>query len=240
MGEGVGGNTERLGKLFKRSEPRQRSLAYLKGLLSAVERKNSWQLAEWMGETIPDGVQRQYSGTAGRIENSQIGVFLCYAGAGGSAFIDRELYIPRQWMNDRSRCEAAGMAQEVEFATKPQLARKMIERALEAGVPCGWVAGDEVYGGDRHLQVWLESRVQAFVLALAGNEPLWWQGPQYVKAEEIAQTVPAGTCMASSVSRGRGQRRAFVRLGAGAAVAAAIDTAGASLRTLPAGTAQPG
>ena len=286
----MGGNTRAAWKLFKRSEPRQRSLAYLKGLLSAVERKNSWQLAEWMGETTPDGVQhlleraqwdtdaardilggyvveqvgdpdgvmivdetgfikkgihsagvqRQYSGTAGRIENSQIGVFLYYAGAGGSAFIDRELYIPRQWMNDRSHCEAAGMAQEVEFATKPQLARKMIERALEAGVPCGWVAGDEVYGGDRHLQVWLESRVQAFVLALAGNEPLWWQGPQYVKAEEIAQTVPAGTCMASSVSRGRGQRRAFVRLGAGAAVAAAIDTAGASLRTLPAGTAQPG
>lgn len=198
---------ERLGSLFKRSEPRQRSLAYLKGLLSTVERKNGWQLAEWMGETTPDGVQhlleraqwdadaardvlrdyvvehvgdpdgvlivdetgfvkkgthsvgvqRQYSGTAGRIENSQIGVFLCYAGAGGSAFIDRELYIPRQWTDDRSRCEAAGIAQEVEFATKPQLARKMIERALDVGVPCGWITGDEVYGRDRYLRVWLES-----------------------------------------------------------------------------------
>lgn len=248
---------ERLGKLFKRSEPRQRSLAYLKGLLSAVERKNGWQLAEWMGETTPDGVQhlleraqwdadaardilrdyvveqvgdrdgvmivdetgfikkgihsagvqRQYSGTAGRIENSQIGVFLCYAGAGGSAFIDRELYIPRQWMNDRSRCEAAGMAQEVEFATKPQLARKMIERALDAGVPCGWIAGDEVYGGDRRLRVWLESREQAFVLAVARNEPLWWQGPQYVEAEEIAQTVPARAWRRLSAGAGaKGER----------------------------------
>lgn len=232
---------ERLGSLFKRSEPRQRSLAYLKGLLSTVERKNGWQLAEWMGETTPDGVQhlleraqwdadaardvlrdyvveqvgdpdgvlivnetgfvkkgthsvgvqRQYSGTAGRIENSQIGVFLCYAGAGGSAFIDRELYIPRQWTDDRSRCEAAGIAQAVEFATKPQLARKMIERALDVGVPCGWITGDEVYGRDRHLRVWLESREQAFVLAVARSELLWWQGPQHVKAEEIAQALPA-------------------------------------------------
>lgn len=137
------------------------------------------------------GVQRQYSGTAGRIENSQIGVFLCYAGAGGSAFIDRELYIPRQWTDDRSRCEAAGIAQEVEFATKPQLARKMIERALDVGVPCGWITGDEVYGRDRHLRVWLESREQAFVLAVARSELLWWQGPQHVKAEEIAQALPA-------------------------------------------------
>lgn len=248
---------ERLGSLFKRSEPRQRSLAYLKGLLSAVERKNGWQLAEWMGEATPDGVQhllegaqwdadaardvlrdyvveqvgdaegvlivdetgfvkkgihsagvqRQYSGTAGRIENSQIGVFLCYAGAGGSAFIDRELYIPRQWINDRSRCEAAGIAQAVEFATKPQLARKMIERALEAGVPCGWITGDEVYGRDRRLRGWLESREQSFVLAVARNEPLWWQGPQYVKAEEIAQTLPARAwCRLSAGAGTKGER----------------------------------
>ncbi|MCW5606722.1 MAG: IS701 family transposase [Nitrosomonas sp.] len=248
---------KRLGSLFRRSEPRQRSLAYLKGLLSTVERKNGWQLAEWMGETTPDGVQhlleraqwdadaardvlrdyvvehvgdsdgvlivdetgfvkkgthsvgvqRQYSGTAGRIENSQIGVFLCYAGAGGSAFIDRELYIPRQWTDDHLRCEAAGIAQEVEFATKPQLARKMIERALDAGVPCGWITGDEVYGGDRHLRVWLESREQAFVLAVARNEPLWWQGSQHVKAEEIAQALPARAWRRLSAGAGtKGER----------------------------------
>ena len=94
------------------------------------------------------GVQRQYSGTAGRIENSQIGVFLCYAGAGGSAFLDRELYLPRQWSEDRVRCEAVGIPASLEFATKPQIARRMLERALDAGVPCGWVTGDAVHGGD--------------------------------------------------------------------------------------------
>lgn len=96
------------------------------------------------------GVQRQYSGTAGRIENSQVGVFLCYAGAGGSAFIDRELYLPRSWCEDAPRCHAAGIdATAIGFATKPELARRMIERARDAGVPCAWVTGDAVYGGDR-------------------------------------------------------------------------------------------
>src|SRR5882757_4959340 len=74
------------------------------------------------------------------------------AGCGGSAFIDRELYVPKAWTDDRARCEAAGIPESVEFATKPQLARSMLEQALDAGVPCGWVTGDEVYGGDRHLR----------------------------------------------------------------------------------------
>src|SRR5471030_2950676 len=163
---------ERLGDLFRRPEPRQRTLAYLKGLLGAIERKNGWQLAEWIGEATPDGVQhlleraqwdahaardvlreyvveqlgerdavlivdetgfvkkgehsagvqRQYSGTAGRIENSQIGVILCYAGEGGTAFIDRELYLPKSWTDDSQRCKAAGIAETVKFETKPELA----------------------------------------------------------------------------------------------------------------------
>jgi SRSO17 transposase len=232
---------ERLGGQFSRSESRQRSLSYLKGLLGTVERKSGWQLAEWIGDSNPDGVQyllerarwdadaardvlrqyvveqlgtgdavlvvdetgfvkkgghsagvqRQYSGTAGRIENSQIGVFLCYAGHGGSAFIDRELYLPQSWIDDPSRCKAAGIPDTIKFATKPQLARHMLERALNAGVPCGWVTGDEVYGGDRHLRLWLESREQPFVLAVAKNEPLWWQGPTYVRADKIAESLPA-------------------------------------------------
>src|SRR5258708_6771628 len=180
----------RLGELFRRPEPRQRSLAYLKGLLGSVERKNGWQLAEWIGEATPDGVQHQYSGTAGRIENSQIGVFLCYAGRGGSAFIDRELYVPKAWADDRVRCEAAGIPGSVEFATKPQLARSMLERALDAGVPCGWVTGDEVYS-DRHLRLWLESRGQSFVLAIAQNGPLGGPGPDYRRADRIAEALPA-------------------------------------------------
>lgn len=138
------------------------------------------------------GVQRQYSGTAGRIENSQIGVFLCYAGRGGSAFIDRELYVPKAWTDDRARCEAAGIPGAVEFATKPQLARSMLERALDAGVPCGWVTGDEVCS-DRNLRLWLESRGQSFVLAIAKNEPLWWHGPDYVRADAQARSRPSRT-----------------------------------------------
>jgi SRSO17 transposase len=248
---------ERLGGLFRRPEPRQRALAYLKGLLGAIERKNGWQLAEWIGEATPDGVQhlleraqwdadaardvlreyvvkqlgerdavlivdetgfvkkgehsagvqRQYSGTAGRIENSQIGVFLCYAGHGGSAFIDRELYVPQAWTDERARCEAAGIPGSVEFATKPRIARNMLERALDAGVPCGWVTGDEVYGGDRHLRLWLESRGQPFVLAVAKNEPLWWQGPTSMRADRIAQALPARSWRRLSAGAGaKGER----------------------------------
>ncbi|MDR6504121.1 SRSO17 transposase [Burkholderia ambifaria] len=153
------------------------------------------------------GVQRQYSGTAGRIENSQIGVFLCYAGHGGSAFIDRELYLPQSWTGDPQRCKVAGIPDTTKFATKPQLARQMLERALDAGVPCSWVTGDEVYGGDRHLRLWLESREQPFVLAVAKNEPLWWQGPTYVRADKIAAGLPAGAWRRLSAGAGaKGER----------------------------------
>ena len=92
------------------------------------------------------GVQRQYSGTAGRTENCQIGVFLAYASAQGHALIDRELYLPKSWAEDRDRCRAAGIPDDIEFATKPQLAQAMLDRALEAGVPFAWFTADEVYG----------------------------------------------------------------------------------------------
>lgn len=84
--------------------------------------------------------------------------------------------MPEAWTDDPSRCKAAGIPPTLEFATKPRLARNMLERALDVGLPCGCVTGDEVYGGDRDLRLWLESREQAFVLAVAKNEPLWWQG----------------------------------------------------------------
>jgi SRSO17 transposase len=90
------------------------------------------------------GVARQYSGTAGGIENCQIGVFLGYAAPGGRTFLDRELYLPRAWTQDRSRCQAAGIGDDVEFATKPELAITMLRRVLDAGVPAGWLTGDEV------------------------------------------------------------------------------------------------
>lgn len=136
------------------------------------------------------GVKRQYSGTAGRIENSQVGVFLCYASARGSAFIDRALYLPREWAEDAQRRAQAHVPQAIPFQTKPALALAMIERALDAGVPCGWVTGDEVYGADRTLRWALEQRGQPFVLAVARTERLWWQGPQYRAAWQIAEQLP--------------------------------------------------
>ena len=119
------------------------------------------------------GVARQYSGTAGRIENVQIGVFLAYASSKGHALIDRELYLPKDWCEDADRRAAAAIPDAVDFATKPALAREMIGRALDAGLPCAWVLGDEIYGSDRRLRMDLESREQSFVLAIRSNEKLW-------------------------------------------------------------------
>jgi SRSO17 transposase len=213
----------RLARHFTRPEPRQRALAYLKGLLSPVERKNGWQLAEQAGDPTPDGmqrllatyqwdadlvrddlrtyvvehladpqavlvfdetgflkkgiksvgVQRQYSGTAGRVENCQIGVFLAYASSTGRTFIDRELYVPKTWAHDLARRQEAGVPDEVAFATKPQLAQRLLARALTAGVRVPWVTGDEVYGSDPGLRRWLEEEQQAYVLAVRSNERVW-------------------------------------------------------------------
>src|SRR5512135_1190287 len=99
--------------------------------------------------TATAGVQRQYTGTAGRIENAQVAVYLSYAGRGGHTLIDRELYLPASWAGDPGRCRAAGIPASTAFATKPALARRMITRTLDAGIPAGWVAGDEVYGPTR-------------------------------------------------------------------------------------------
>jgi SRSO17 transposase len=217
----------RLAPYFERAEPRQRALAYVRGLLSPAERKNSWQVAEVSGDATPYGVQhllrralwdpdavrdelrcyivqhlgdpeavlvldetgflkkgrhsagvaRQYSGTAGRVENCQIGVFLGYASRLGHALLDRELYLPKEWAEDRERCRRAGIPDERRFATKPQLARQMLARAFAAGVPAKWVTGDSVYGDDRRLRMWLEAQPHAYVLAVSGREYVWvgWQ-----------------------------------------------------------------
>lgn len=113
------------------------------------------------------GVQRQYSGTAGRIENCQVAVYLAYAAPAGYAFIDRALYLPRAWTDDPDRCAAAGVPDDVVFTTKPGLARTMITRALDAGTPASWVAGDEVYGNDPRLRGEIAGRGLGFVLAVA-------------------------------------------------------------------------
>jgi SRSO17 transposase len=211
---------ERIGSRFARAEPRARAGVYLRGLLSPVERKNGWTLAEQAGDATPDamqrllnhadwvadlvrddlrdyvvehlgddaavlvvdetgflkkgsksaGVARQYSGTAGRIENCQIGVFLAYATPAGRTFLDRDLYLPRAWIEDRARCAEAGIVPEVAFRTKPELALAMLTRALDAGVPAAWVTGDEIYGQNTALRLALEERGMPYVLAVPVNQ----------------------------------------------------------------------
>jgi SRSO17 transposase len=139
------------------------------------------------------GVQRQYSGTAGRIENCQLGVFLAYAAPAGQAFLDRALYLPRTWADDGDRRLEGGVPPEVAFRTKPQLAQAMLERAMAAGVPFGWVTGDEVYGGDRRLRLWLEEHGLAHLLAIKATEPLWAatdRGPAQVSAAALVAGLP--------------------------------------------------
>lgn len=136
------------------------------------------------------GVSRQYSGTAGGVENCQVGVFLCYASKKGAAFIDRALYLPREWAKDHERRSEAGIPEEVRFATKPALARKMLERAFEEKVPAGWVTADALYGSNRNLRMFLEQREHPFVLAVKRDEPLWTldeRGPAQVRADRLAE-----------------------------------------------------
>ncbi len=119
------------------------------------------------------GVARQYSGTAGRVENCQMGVFLAYASAHGHTLLDRVLYLPAAWMADRDRCRRAGIPDARAFATKPALVQQLLARTFDAGVRLAWVAGDSVYGDDRALRHWLEARRHADVLAVSGNETVW-------------------------------------------------------------------
>jgi SRSO17 transposase len=140
------------------------------------------------------GVQRQYSGTAGRIENCQVGVFVAYASPRGRALVDRELYLPTQWAADQQRRAQAHVPAEVEFQTKPKLAQRMLQRAVAAGVPARWVTADEVYGGDGRLRGWLEERDLSYVLAVKATQPLWAageQGPAEIGARELVARLPA-------------------------------------------------
>ena len=138
------------------------------------------------------GVQRQYTGTAGRVENAQVGVFLAYAAPDGSrALIDRELYLPQKWTDDRDRCRRAGISDDREFATKPELARQMIERAVAAGVPFRWFAADEVYGQNTRLREWLEGQQIRYVMAIPCSQQVT-VGAGRMRAGDLAALVPAG------------------------------------------------
>jgi len=250
----------RIAGRFARAEPRRRVLAYLRGLLGPVGRKNGWQLAEHAGEGTPDGmqrllatagwdpdlvrddlrayvvehlgdaggvlvvdetgflkkgstsvgVQRQYSGTAGKVDNCQLGVFLAYVGPKGRAFIHRELYLPKAWTEDQARCRAARVPEQVGFQTKPLLARVMLERALDAGVPASWATADEVYGQDPALRVWLEGRQMAYVLAIKSSELLVvGDGPAKLSAAQLAAAVPTERWVGASAGHGAKGRRLY-------------------------------
>jgi SRSO17 transposase len=147
------------------------------------------------------GVQRQYTGTAGRIENAQVAVYLVYASDAGHALIDRELYLPRGWIADPERLQAAGVPYQVGFATKPALATKMLARTLDAGVPAAWVAGDEVYGADPGLRAELEARGIGYVLAVACDRPVVAAGDHY-RADALLRRVPARAWQCVSAGRG--------------------------------------
>jgi SRSO17 transposase len=135
------------------------------------------------------GVQRQYTGTAGRIENAQVAVYTTYASPLGHAFIDNALYMPRPWIADQERRTAAGVPADLTFATKPAQALEMIEKALDAGVPASWVAADEVYGNDPKLRAALARRKTGYVLAVAKTHQIDTKAGKK-KAIDLAVTLP--------------------------------------------------
>jgi SRSO17 transposase len=153
------------------------------------------------------GVARQYSGTAGRVENCQVGVFAAYASRWGHALVDRQLYLPRDWAEDAERRAGASIPPEAAFATKPALARAMIARALDAGLPCAWVLADAIYGSDFQLRRLLEDRSQPYVLAVRSN-----QAVRFLDGWVPVQTDPAAMAAAMaeedwhSLSAGEGAK----------------------------------
>ena len=232
--------TGRIAPRFVRKDLMHRARGYLRGLLERVERKNSWQPAEAVGDATPYGFQRllgrarwdadavrndlrnyvvehlgeadgvlivdetgflkkgvksagvarQYSGTAGRIENCQIGVFLSYRSRRGAAFIDRALYLPKAWIEDPARCRAAGIPEKTVFATKPEPARTMIRQAVRAGVPARWATADEVYGGDSRFRRMLEAERLDYVVAVTAAQRIWVEFRQ-VPVATLAAELPA-------------------------------------------------
>jgi SRSO17 transposase len=160
------------------------------------------------------GVARQYSGMAGRRENQQIGVFLAYASESGCSFIDRDLYVPQEWMRDPARCQEAGIPPIRTFATKPQLAQQMLARAFAAGVPARWVVGDCIYGAEE-VRHWLQAEGQAYVLAVTSTHAIWEQGEHRAVAELVERHPDLGWVRLSAGEGSQGPRRydgAWMRL----------------------------
>ena len=247
----------RIAHHFLRPEVRERAYRYLTGLLGEMGRKNSWQMAEAIGEVTPRGVQhllndahwdpdavredlreyvvehlgdeasgvlivdetgflkkgeksvgvaRQYTGTAGKKENCQVGVFLCYASEEGAAFVDRALYLPKEWTDDPQRLSEAGVPEGVRFATKGELAKEMLRRAFEADVPARWVVADTVYGMPRGLRGWLEKRERSYVLAVTSSKGVYQEGTQR-RVSEVSRSLPEESWIRAAAGKGsKGER----------------------------------
>jgi SRSO17 transposase len=158
------------------------------------------------------GVARQYTGTAGATVNCQVGVFLAYASQGGAAFIDRALYLPQEWAEDRGRRAEAGIPDETAFATKIDLAQRMLERAFDAGVPARWVIGDAFYGRSHELRQWLEERGRAYALMIPKTNAVWYRGRRQLAAQLGERRCPDPTlgpwaCLELSEACAAGMRR---------------------------------
>jgi SRSO17 transposase len=171
------------------------------------------------------GVKRQHTGTAGCVENAQVAVYLVYATDAGHAVIDRELYLPRSWTDDPDRCRAAGVPEQVGFATKPALATTMISRTLNAHVPAAWVAGDEVYGANPGLRAELE----------AAGSATCWRSPATTMWASVAPPSAPTPCLGRS-PRGHGSRYRAAR--APKATATTTGRSCASTTTAPRLTAR--
>jgi len=230
----------RIGKHFSTGPGYENAKKYIRGLLGTAERKNGWQMSEYLGEETPYalqqflyrgrfdadklrdelrtyvgdelgdedgiivmddtgflkkgnkscGVKRQYTGTAGRIENCQAGVFLSYASSKGTALIDRQLYIPKEWAEDSERRREAGIPEGLEFQTKPEMAFKMLQEATSAGMPYKWVTGDCAYGDYRVIRTWLEKNEKSYVMSVSGKEYVW-KGTEQVSVSDILKSLPS-------------------------------------------------
>jgi SRSO17 transposase len=231
----------RIAPHFARPQPRQRALAYLQGLLSPIERKNGWQLAEHAGESRPYGMQRllvgsvwdaslvrdelrhyvlkhvgtpeavlaidetsfpkrgnksagvqvQYCGTTGQVQNCQVGVFVSYVTQTARTLIDRELYLPLSWTTDRPRCQTADIPETVHFQTKCELARHMLERLVRANIPFAWVVADSVYGSNQDLRLWLEDHQRPYVLAVTSDESVGIRRADGQRHQVLVRDIPA-------------------------------------------------
>jgi SRSO17 transposase len=247
----------RLAPHFPNQAARVTATTYLQSLLSPVERKNSWQLAEaaglanpypfqhllgraqWEADAVRDahcqevlaglgqadavlaldetafikkghqsvGVARQYCGASGKLDNCQVGVFLSWQTAKGHALIDRALYLPQEWTQEPERCAQAGIPEDVTFATKPELARRMVERAWEAGARPAWVVADSVYGADGKLRFFLEEGEQPYVMAVTSNQSVWVDFAQH-RVKTLAAQLAAEAWSRITVGAGaKGPRR---------------------------------